>query len=247
MPRFLIVESLPVANDSDLDPKASALFKPMPPSPVAANDSKVTAADGKACDVKAAAVEADAKELVVNWNTNGCGGKEQRVLSDPATLYELLYLGAPVKKMTGLSAYQIEAKDELDAYYQLVIKNRHFDLEQFITACQKQPTRFQGHTPNPPSITHYCMPQRALTWSFVKHQEKSAQKIIMETHPLVISHSWITPQIAKEMFLIYNDPRRLTISDENYGSAIGFNNAEPLKDLHRVRLIALDAVPLQTL
>ncbi len=192
------------------------------------------------------------KTLTVSWNTGSDGtGRVPRYVTDPNALFRAVYdEKVPFKSM---ETYQIEAKDEADAFHQMVLKDHAFNLENLLYLWQLW-TKHGG-----------LAPERSLLWTVFVQLESTlqtqlntlapcvlgardadAQPVLAEIHPLLEDRKWITPSVAKQLWLIYNDPRDLLIG-ASYGSAAGILCANPFESREYAQLTPLSDVSLKAL
>jgi hypothetical protein len=192
------------------------------------------------------------KTLTVSWNAGSdCAEHVPRYVTDPTALFRAVYdEKVPFKSM---ETYQIEAKDEADAYHEMVLKDHAFNLENLLYLWQLW-TKHGG-----------LAPERSLLWTvFVQldstlqtqlntldpcllgAKDADAQPVLAEIHPLLENRKWITPSVAKQLWLIYNDPRDLLIG-ATYGSAAGIHCADPFESREYAQLTPLSDVSLKVL
>jgi hypothetical protein len=136
-----------------------------------------------------------------------------------------------------LSAHEIEATSELDAYHRMVLKDHHFSLEQFLTLWRLWQPNKNG-----------CAPEHAIMRSVFADLDPATQKqLLLEGSEYLFPRTWITPALAKRMWLAYNDPRPLLLEDAQWGSALGFNCAIPAEHLTYARILPIQSIPLTSL
>jgi len=234
MPRFLVVEREPISHD--IDNQTRTLFKKQS---ITEETATATATATTVADQKGGPLSVD--RLTVGWN-DPTVGREEFVIDNPMGFFSAVYKNSD---FTGLTAYQVEAKDELDLYYQMVIFDKHFNLGTFLAFSKMwQPSKY-----NAPSTLIYYKSELVLVSAVLNQIDPEIKKELLEGKcgveffPTAAARPWITPELAKQMWLIYNDPRGLLIKAGSWNSAAGFNCATPDKDATYARIIPMDTLP----
>lgn len=217
MPRFLVVERLALSRDME---KAGV-------------DMFV--------DAKASVVDVKANEMLVTWQS--VKGPEKRVLTDVSALHTSLY-----KNFSPSVAYHIDAKDELELYHQFVLRDKHFSLSSFLFMWQlSQPKILNPNVPDRKICDKSFFPvQRTHMFAIFQGLDAATQKLLLANDPASGSRAWITPQMAKQMWLVYNDPRDLRFVSGHSATAIGYNSADPDNERRFAQIIPVADIPVKS-
>jgi hypothetical protein len=175
------------------------------------------------------------------------GRRQVYSVTDRAALYASLY-EKPKKDKLGnldlpLTTFQFLAKDELDAYYRLVMNDCEFNLKCFIDGWKDYrtnltPPRAAASAAYANNNVPYISPEGVLLEHVFGQLSSQTQQNLLENKEE--GRDWITLALAKQMWLIYNDPFPRMAVKGDYGSSLSFNNAIPHHHLRHACLILME-------
>lgn len=219
MPRFLLISS----NGLDW------------PMSVAAKSMFESVANEKQPDIKSTTKEETWRRTdYVDWLDYQ---RQHNVLhvKTPSTLAESIGVHPCITSVI------LDAKDELDAYYQMVMADHCFDLASIVSAWNDKPN---------PSNHRFSDPSTLVIRSILEQLDPDVRVEISaygnaEPGSLPAEcRTWITPVLAKQMWLIYNDPRDLDVTlTGNDSASLSMHHAVPMRDRPNARLVPLDSIP----
>lgn len=130
--------------------------------------------------------------------------------------------------------YVFKAVDKSSAYLQLVMENKYFNLEEFISMMIKYHD-FSKFFESLPSDVQDKIKKEYSVLNFEKFQFDRAgrQKYFMDSMDL----SWVTKDVAQKMWLFYNNP-----NDTHHDADDSYQRAQPYKHKTVAQLIELEPI-----
>lgn len=175
------------------------------------------------------------------------GDRKVYSVKNPAAIYSTLYDGPK----SSISTFEFMANNDLDAYYRLVINNREFDLQTFINGWRRYretigPQKMAFSAGYSKSRIPY-IPADGILLEHVFGQLSPKKQTELLEEKETCPRDWITPELAKQMWLIYNDSLPQMAIGNVYESSLSFNNAVPLKHLRHAVLVRADQIKSENL